>query len=299
MPVGLTFDFVPRIKHLSSLSNRNFLGLPAWAFPGWRDRYFEDTPSRLASYAQVFNTVEGNTTFYRTPDAATIGRWRDAVEGSSFRFCFKLPRAVTHEHSPDMDTLDRFLEAVAPLDEHLGPFFVQFPATLAPEKLDAFVPVFAALAASYRFVIEVRHRAFFDNPQLLEPTLDRFGAGRVVLDSRPLYQGDRSHPEVLDALHEKPDVPVRSDVYHQVAFIRLILHPDLPSNERYIEEWAQHAAGYLRDDVETYMMIHCPNNLHCPLLAERFHEALRHRAPDLELPALPPWPIPQQRDLLV
>ncbi len=283
---------------MSNASKRYFLGLPAWAFPGWKDRYFEEHPSRLASYAQVFNTVEGNTTFYRTPDSQTIARWLDAVNGTRFRFSFKLPRAVTHERRPDMDALDQFLDAVTPLGDHLGPFFVQFPATMSPENLDAFVPVFAALAASYRFVIEVRHPAFFEDPALLAPTLDRFGAGRVVLDSRPLYEGDRAHPEVLDALHEKPDVPVQPDVYNETAFVRLILHPVIASNERYLEEWAQHVAGYLRADVETYMMIHCPNNLHCPLLAERFHKTLRRRAPDLELPNLPPWPIPQQQDLL-
>ena len=72
---------------------------------------------------------------------------------------------------------------------------------------------------------------------MLAPTLERYAAGRVVLDSRPLYEGDRSHPEVLDALHEKPDVPVSSTVYNDVAFIRLILHPDPDSNRRYIDEW--------------------------------------------------------------
>ncbi|MDJ0918974.1 MAG: DUF72 domain-containing protein, partial [Woeseiaceae bacterium] len=82
-----------------------FLGLPAWAFPGWKDRYFTDAPSRLQSYAQVFNTVEGNTTFYRVPDEQTVRRWRDAVAGTAFRFCLKLPKTVTHERTPDMEEL--------------------------------------------------------------------------------------------------------------------------------------------------------------------------------------------------
>ena len=48
------------------------IGLPAWAFPGWHGRYFNTTPSALASYASVFNTVEGNTTFYHVPDERTV-----------------------------------------------------------------------------------------------------------------------------------------------------------------------------------------------------------------------------------
>jgi hypothetical protein len=59
-----------------------FLGFPPWGFLGWKGRYFTEKPFRLASYAQVFNTVEGNTTFYRTPDANTVERWRDACQSA-------------------------------------------------------------------------------------------------------------------------------------------------------------------------------------------------------------------------
>ena len=275
-----------------------YLGLPAWAFPGWKDRYFTDAPSRLANYANVFDTVEGNTTFYRIPDDATVRRWRDAVAGRRFRFCFKLPRDVTHERQPDLEALAAFLRVLAPLEAHLAPLFVQFPATVGPQQLEAFEPVFAAIRERHRFVVEVRHRAFFAEPELLTPTLERHGAGRVVLDSRPLYEGDRTHPDVLDALHVKPDLPVRPDVFANVAMVRLILHPEIAFNQRYIREWAGHVAGYLRDGVETYMMIHCPNNLHCPPLARRFHDTLRACPAMAGLPALPQWPLPaEQRSL--
>ncbi len=275
-----------------------FLGLPAWAFPGWQDRYFTDTPSRLSSYAQVFNTVEGNTSFYRVPDAQSIRRWREAVSERVFRFCFKLPRAVTHERTPDMQELRSFLTAVEPLQDSLGPLLVQFPATVGPAELERFEPVLEAVCTEHRIVIEVRHPAFFENSSLLEPVLERFDAGRVVLDSRPLYEGDRSHPEVLDALHEKPDVPVVPSVYNGITFVRLILHPDIVSNDRYITAWVRHVAACLADGAETYMMIHCPNNLHCPELALQFHRELMHAEGLQELPGLAPWPRPQQLSLV-
>ena len=273
-----------------------FLGLPAWAFPGWKDRYFQESPSRLASYASVFNTVEGNTTFYRTPDPDTVCRWRDAVAGRPFRFCFKLPRDVTHEPKPDLAALATFLDAIAPLRDNLGPLLVQFPATLGPAGLEAVEPVFAALDGRFGFVVEVRHDAFFEDPERLEPVLERYNAGRVVLDSRPIFEGDRAHPEVLDALHEKPDVPVLDGIYNGVTLVRLILHPDLVSNGPYIDEWATRVAAYLDAGVATYMMIHCPNNLHCPPLALELHTALRGRLPIIE--ALPSWPVPQQGSFL-
>ena len=278
--------------------NRYFLGLPAWAFPGWKDRYFADSPSRLESYAQVFNAVEGNTTFYRTPDADTARRWHDAVADRHFHFCFKLPRGVTHEREPDLGTLDGFLDAIRPLSKHLGPILVQFPATLHPDKMERFFPVFSRLAEHHRFVIEVRHPLYFDEPGLLEPVLESYGAGRAILDARPLFEGDRRHPELLAALHEKPDVPVLPGTYNELTLVRLILHPDIVSNRAYIDEWSSRVAGYLGEGVTTYMMIHCPNNLHCPPLALDFHESLRRTTPELGFSALAPWPVPQQADFL-
>lgn len=173
-----------------------------------------------------------------------------------------------------------------------------FPATLRPQDLGAFEPVFDATGSRYRFVVEVRHRAFFDEPELLLPVLERHNAGRVVMDSRPLFEGDRSHPELLAALHEKPDVPMLPETYNDLTLIRLILHPDIVSNRPYIDEWATRTAQNLREGVITFMMIHCPNNLHCPPLALDFHETLRREAPALGLSALSSWPVPEQRDLL-
>ncbi|MFK8017080.1 MAG: DUF72 domain-containing protein [Gammaproteobacteria bacterium] len=282
---------------LTTMRDRYFLGLPAWAFPGWKDRYFYDRPSRLNSYASVFNTVEGNTTFYRVPDPDSVRRWQTALAGSAFRFCFKLPREVTHEARPDRRQLDAFLAALTPLRHHLGPLFIQFPATVAPDDLPSFEPVFDAVRRVRRFVIEVRHPAFFDAPDALDSVVDHYAADRVIFDSRPLFRGDLEHPEVRAARHEKPDVAVVDRVRHGVTMVRLILHPDLKSNATYIDEWATTCAARLKAGGEVYMMIHCPNNLHCPTLAEQFHDALRQRLPDGALPTLPAWPVPQQTGL--
>lgn len=273
------------------------LGLPAWAFPGWKDRYFEDRPSRLASYARVFNTVEGNTTFYRVPDAESVQRWAAALEGSHFRFCFKLPREVTHDGRPNHAVLGRFLNAIRPLGEHVGPLLVQFPATVSPDDLRRFTSVFEQVADSHAMVIEIRHPAFFEDAGALETWLAQYGAGRVAFDSRPLFEGDLDHPEVREARHEKPNVPVVDTVYNGLSMIRLILHPDLPTNEPYLDYWVERVADQLARGVDTYMMIHCPNNQHCPELAQRFHNALNTRMGG-QLPPFAAWPVPQQQGLL-
>lgn len=275
-----------------------FLGLPAWAFPGWKDQYFFDRPSRLSSYATVFNTVEGNTTFYRVPDKDSVSRWLAAVDGSDFRFCFKLPREVTHEARPDAAVLRSFIANLQPLRHYLGPPLIQFPDTVSPQDMTRLRPVFDAVRELSKFVIEVRHPAFFSEPDALDEVLNAYNADRVVFDSRPLFQGDLTHPEVEAARHKKPDVPVVDRNANGVTMVRLILHPDFDSNGRYVRDWVQRCATKLGAGGTVYMMIHCPNNQHCPTLARSFDQQLKAALGDKNIAPLPPWPVPQQQTLL-
>ena len=76
-----------------------YLGCPGWGVKTWVGRLFPGgtRPTEfLERYARVFNTVEGNTTFYALPAAETVARWRDQVP-DGFRFCFKFPRTITHD----------------------------------------------------------------------------------------------------------------------------------------------------------------------------------------------------------
>ncbi len=270
------------------------IGLPAWGFPGWQGRYFRSDQPALADYAQVFNTVEGNTTFYRVPDQKTVARWLDAVEEQDFKFCWKLPREVTHEARPDLDLLNQFLSRMAPLAPHSGPLLVQFPDKTGPDELDKVRRILEALPADRRHAIELRHPAFFSTPELMTELIDEFDLGWVCMDTRPLFQGDLDHPEVRSARHEKPQVPVLPPLKNGLEFIRLVLHPDRSSNTRWVAAAAERAAEALRSGEELYVMIHCPNNQHCPDLALEFHQALSSKVNRSEWPPLAPWPVPQQ-----
>ncbi len=275
-----------------------FLGLPAWGFPGWTGQYFprpSSGESSLSLYARVFNTVEGNTSFYRVPEPDTVRRWTEAVAGNDFRFSFKLPRTLTHEARPDRRDLELFFSAMEVLGDNQGPFLVQLPASVGPDDLPRLERLFAALPSEWRYVLELRHPGFFSEPELVEPLLARVGAGRVMFDSRPIYQGDSDHPEVLAARHKKPDVPLLDTVYNDIAYVRLVLHPDAATNGKWVDEWLDRCAAYLAEGHALYFMMHCPNNQHCPEFAADFHAALRARVP--ALPSLPPWPLPQQAAL--
>ena len=272
------------------------LGLPAWAFPGWKNTYFDAEPSMLANYASVFSTVEGNTTFYHIPNASTVDQWLEALTDSQCSICFKLPSVVTNQRQPDKKVLEQFLQSIKPLRNHLGPFLLQFPHWVGPEFLNRFMTIFERVSDVGTAVVEVRNNVFFDEPELLEPMLQSLGFGRVMMDTRSLYQGDMKHPEVAAALHEKPNLPILNEVYNKQVFVRLMLHPD-GQNEHWVNEWALKTAQWINEGIEPNIIIHCPNNLHCPRFAEEFHTRLSLCFQE-PLAALPAWPLPQQGSLL-
>ena len=97
-----------------------------WANRDWVGRWLpHDTPvgRELEAYSRVCNSVEGNTTFYATPETATVARWRDATE-PGFRFVFKLPREITHDRRlrDVAEPLTTFLDALPQKKAQTLPF---------------------------------------------------------------------------------------------------------------------------------------------------------------------------------
>ena len=73
--------------------------------------------------------------------------------------------------------------------------------------------------------------------------------------------------------------------------IRLVLHPDEHHNGRYYEAWTDAVSRWLGAGHRVYMMVHCPNNLHCPAQAARFQSLLAGKSDQVQ--TLPDWPLPQ------
>jgi uncharacterized protein YecE (DUF72 family) len=103
-----------------------------WSLPRALADRFPAGGSVLERYAQVFDAVEINSTFYRPHRPATLERWADTVP-TGFRFSVKVPKAISHEaRLADCDRLiDDFLDEIGSLGETLGPLLLQLPPSLA------------------------------------------------------------------------------------------------------------------------------------------------------------------------
>jgi uncharacterized protein YecE (DUF72 family) len=257
------------------------LGLPLWGMSAWVGNFYSagaQSGEFLAEYATVFNAVEGNTTFYRIPTAESVSRWREATP-DGFRFCFKLPGEITHQRRlrDAQTTLKEFFERMEPLVDRLGPFMVQLPASFAPDGLVVLCEFLRTLPTEFSYAVEVRHRAFFDNREFrrqLNERLSEVGIERVILDTRALRAGAADDPDVLRARHDKPDLPVLEICLTDHPLVRFIGSPEAAVNDPWLRDWADHLGGWMGLGKRPFFFVHCPNNLHAPALARRFHEIL-------------------------
>jgi uncharacterized protein YecE (DUF72 family) len=160
------------------------VGCSGWAYPHWRERlYPKGMPQRqwLAHYAEHFDTVEINNTFYRLPKPSAVEGW---VEQSppGFVFAVKASRYLTHIKR--LKTLDpyvgRFYEPLEALiqSEKFGPLLWQFPANFHRND-ERLANALHALPPG-RHAFEFRHESWFADE--VYDLLRRNGAALVVGD---------------------------------------------------------------------------------------------------------------------
>ncbi|HET9103631.1 MAG TPA: DUF72 domain-containing protein [Solirubrobacteraceae bacterium] len=156
------------------------IGCSGWNYDDWRGPFYPPGEPRrrwLELYAQRFDTVEVNTTFYRLPKRDSVAAWV-AQTPEHFVFTVKASRYLTHiKRLRDTDTgIGRFYERIEPLIAagRLGPVLWQLPATFHRDdaRLDSWL---AALPAG-RHTIEFRHPSWF-----VAPVLRRLRAHGVAL----------------------------------------------------------------------------------------------------------------------
>ena len=270
------------------------LGCPLWAEPAWRGALYSsdaDADQRLHEYARVFGAVEGNTTFYALPAPDTVRRWASLLP-ETFHFCAKLPREVSHSGRLDAGhpELLRFFKHMAPLEQRLGPIWLQLPASVGPNQLDQLQTFLDALPNGYRYAVEVRHPDFFrkdDNERQLNRLLHKRSIERIMFDSRGLFASADTDPATLDAQQKKPRLPVHAIALAQQPTVRFIAGLDNRQSLRWLEPWVDKCAQWLEEGRSPTLFMHTPDNRLAPELARLFHARLAQRLADL--PAMPPW----------
>src|SRR5688572_13756575 len=143
-----------------------YFGCPIWSYKDWVGSFYpaKTKPADfLREYARRLTTIEGNTTFYAVPAQKTIAQWV-AETPAGFRFCPKLPRAVSHagKLNGHLEETARFIQATSGLGERLGAMFLQLPPQYSPALFDDLRAFLQAWPETFRLGVEVRHADWFE-----------------------------------------------------------------------------------------------------------------------------------------
>jgi uncharacterized protein YecE (DUF72 family) len=198
---------------------RIVVGTSSWADPGFVEEWYPrglPARDRLAWYAERFDAVEVNSSFYAVPERRTVERWVQ-VTPEHFTFDVKLHRLLSR-HSADLKSLptgvrelartnergrvaltdelqaavvDETLAAVEPLAESgkLSSFLLQLSPSFKPKghELDELAPLVERLAPR-PVCIELRHRGWVEEKRL-EATVAWLSEHRAVFVCTDSPQG--------------------------------------------------------------------------------------------------------------
>ncbi len=274
------------------------IGCAMWAHPPWRERYGVTPGSELEWFGRRFATVEGNTTFYAVPKPETVERWAQQSP-ATMRFCFKLPRHLTHERRLRnvAEPLAEFLERLAPLGGRLGPLQVQLPASFGPDDLGVLLAFLDEVVGKRHgfdeapeWAVEVRHAEFCAGGASERPFNDALaarGVNRVILDSRALFAVPPTTNEEVEAQRAKPRLPVRPVATGSSPLVRLIGQSDADASLDLWRPWYAKLVEWMLAGVDPHVFVHTPDNAAAPELAIRVWNELRSLA-DGSLPAIEP-----------
>jgi uncharacterized protein YecE (DUF72 family) len=192
----------------------------------------------------------------------------------------------------------RFLQTLEPLGERLGPLFIQLPPGYGPAMLSDLREFLAQWPRQHHPVaVEVRHLDWFQEPHAtrLNQMLAAMGVGRVLLDTRPIYDCMNTPDDdpQIGSERKKPKVPLQPVVTAPFTIIRYISHPQLRVNQPYFEAWIPRLKQWLQNGTDIYFFAHCPQEEHSPAIAREVYHQLRQA--DTALPEMP-WDMVAQQE---
>jgi len=186
------------------------IGTAGWSYPSgagtWNGIFYPLKGRRttrggkfdeLAYYAEHFDTVEVNSSFYRVPTPATTRSWVKRTP-PGFEFSFKLFQKFTHPRmyaesseqpqgpggvvQTDVDEVRRSLDPVVEAGK-LGAILAQFPPSFhrEPATMDYLDWVLGAFRG-LRVAVELRHRSWSDRQGETLDLLNSRGAALVQID---------------------------------------------------------------------------------------------------------------------
>lgn len=280
-----------------------YLGCPVWGSADWANVIYPPKTSRatwLNWYSRSFNIVEGNSAFYALPNREVIARWINET-GEGFQYCIKVPREISHDarlvgcESATAALLDRL--QLLQDGGRLGPSFLQIAPTFNVREFRSLTRFIETWPKEIPLAVEVRHADYFDNgknERALDDLLTSHSVDRCLFDSRCLFSAPPSTDSEQVSQQRKPKSPHRITVTGKRPMLRFVGRDQIELADPWINEWAPIVAQWLDQGLTPYIFTHAPNDAFAPMLARRFHAALRRLRPNMPELLLPDFTPPEK-----
>ena len=211
------------------------IGCSGWSYPHWRSRFYpEKLPARehFAFYAQHFDTVELNNSFYRQPPPERFTAWRQQAP-PGFLFAVKGSRYVSHikRLAVEQKSIDLVVDSARALGDKLGPILFQLQANfhLDLRRLERFLGM---LPDDLRFSLEFRHESW-----LVPAVFDVLRSQRVAL-----------------CIPDHPKMPKSLEITSDFIYIRMHLPPQrLGYGKRALLPWADRVIEWRASGLDVFV----------------------------------------------
>ena len=159
------------------------IGCSGWNYRHWRGIFYPPglpVAKWFGHYAESFDTVEINNSFYRLPPPETFAKWRDQAP-PGFLYAVKANRFLTQAKKLKdcAEPIARMMASVCKLGPTLGPILYQLPPRfrINLERLEEFL---ALLPREQTHVFEFREKSWLTDETF--DLLDRHDAGFCIHD---------------------------------------------------------------------------------------------------------------------
>ena len=241
------------------------IGTQGWSYKDWLGNFYPEKSKQidfLSIYAEKFDTVEIDSTFYAIPRVSTVQRWY-GITPDNFKFSAKFPKAITHESNLTgiESILSAYLRVISELKEKLGPLLIQFPYSFKPDQSENLYKFLRLLPKEFTYILEIRNKKWLSNK--FYEQLKNNNIGLAILDH--------------------PWMPKISELTSKTLYMRFLgdrkkiadnFSFERTERSKELKDWKQFLNSLIEQAEDSYFYFNNHYSGHSPTTAERFIKIL-------------------------
>lgn len=245
-----------------------YIGGPLWGCKDWIGKIYPvktKSSDFLSVYSTQYNSIELNSTYYKSPEVSLVKDWKSKVS-KEFKFFPKIPSKISHYGglSSKTDIFD-FCDSIKFFEENLGTCFLQLHESFSIQRLDKVKEFIDIFPDSISLAIEFRNKDWFLENNVFWNILKDRNVTSIITDTA----GKR---EVLHGNVTTNDLFVRftGNDLHKTDFDRL-------------DQWTEILSKEILNLSNIYFFIHEPNDIYFPEASYHFIKSLKKALTNLTI----------------